>query len=121
MAHPELVSSDIEAGRQFLRQLDAAGVPTMGAYWLWYSEEERWRLVIVSPDATRGVRDLYGKAISIDPELDLTKVRFVPPADSAFRALENVIDLRGEGEVRLSNNMLGGVYIEDALIYRLAA
>ena len=92
-----------------------------GAFWLYQPDAERWRLVIVTPEAEKGSKDLYLKAIRADAEIDLAKVDFQPPSSSVFKALGGLIRVDGVNTVRMRRNAFNGVYIEDALVYRLAA
>jgi hypothetical protein len=121
MAQTALVGSEVEGGRALLNALDEAGVPVRGAFWFYYPELDRWKLIVVSPDAERGARDLYLKAIDLKPALDLALVEFTPPSSPIFKALSGLMRIDGASTVRMSQNMLNGVYVEDALIYRLAA
>lgn len=121
MAEASLVSEDIDRGRQFLALLDRIGVPVKGAFWFYYPESDRWRLTIVTPEAERGSRDLYVKAIDAKAEIDLSRVEFVSPGAPVFKALSGMLRIEGDSTVRLSRNTFNGVYVDDALVYRLAA
>ena len=121
MAQEPLVEADIEAGRDLVRALDQAGVPIVGAFWLYVADIESWKLLIVTRQAERGARDLYHKAIEQKSDLDLTKVQFVPPSTPVFKALSGAMRIEGLANMRLTKNMLNGVYVDDALVYRLAA
>lgn len=121
MAQEPLVESDIEAGRELVRALDRAGVPIVGAFWFYMTESDDWKLLIVTREADRGAHSLYLKAIEQKGRLDLTKVQFVPPSSPVFRALSGAMRIEGLANKRLTQNMLNGVYIDDALVYRLAA
>lgn len=121
MAETELVESDIQAGSEFVSLLDAAGVPVNGAFWLYQHDAERWRLIIVTEEARRGSKDLYLKAINAGAALDLSNVEFQPPESAVFRALGGLVRIDGLGRVRMRQNTFNGVYVEDALVYRLAA
>ena len=119
MAQEPLVESDIQAGRDLVRALDGADLRIVGALWLYVSEIQDWKLLIVTPDIDRGARDLYLTAIKQKTSLDLSRVQFVSPSTPVFRALSNSI--RGMSNMRVSHSMFNGVYVDEAFVYRLAA
>lgn len=120
MAEAELVDVDIPGGRNLVERLDAAGVRVVGAYWYYYPDSERWRLTIVSPDAERGSRSLYLKAIETGAGLDLVKVEFVPPSNAIYRKLVGgFMSVHGLSTVRISKSSFDGVFVDEAIIYRL--
>lgn len=55
------------------------------------------------------------------PILDLARVKFVGMQDMLIKGLSPIIKIPSLGEVRFSNNVVNGIYVEDALIHRLAA
>ncbi|HWA23057.1 MAG TPA: hypothetical protein VG735_11730 [Caulobacterales bacterium] len=121
MAETELVEVDVEKGRSFVQKLDEAGVNVVAAYCYYYADSDRWRLAIVSPDAARGSRDLYLKALEIGAEIDLTKVEFVPTTNSVYRAIVGggIMSMPGLGVARISRSMFNGTYIDEAIFYRM--
>jgi hypothetical protein len=121
MDHLPLVDRDIENGRLLVDRLAATGVKIVGAFWFYFTDREQWRLVIVTPDAESGVRPLYVKAHDAEVNLDTTLVQFAPPSSREFKALGRYIDDGGQNDLHLRMNMLDGVYVDEALIYRLAA
>lgn len=56
-----------------------------------------------------------------EPILNLGGLRIVGADDPLIGGLRPVVHVDDLGEVRFSNNMVNGVYVEDALIHRLAA
>jgi hypothetical protein len=121
MAEAALVDDDIAKGRKFLALLDKIGVAVKGAFWFYYPDNDRWRLVIVTPEAERGSKELYRRAIDAKADIELARVEFTPPGAPIFRALSRMLRIEGGSEVRLSRNTFDGVYVDDALVYRLAA
>jgi len=121
VAQDTLVESELSAGRDLVRALDKASFQVVGALWFHHSDVDRWKLLIVTPRAKGGTRDLYAEAIRLKPTIDLSRVEFVDPDSALIRALKGVVRLEGLGGVRLSQNMLNGVYVDDAYIYRMAA
>jgi hypothetical protein len=121
MDHPPLVERDVENGKILIARLSEAGVPILAAFWFYYTDREDWKLVVVTPDAERGTLHLYTKALAAKVDLNTSLVQFSPPSNAVFKALGRYINSEGREDVRLKTNMLDGFYVEDALIYRLAA
>jgi hypothetical protein len=55
-----LVNSDVENGRRIVERLEEKGWQITAAFWFHPEEEDRWQLIIVSPDVSdKGPRQLY--------------------------------------------------------------
>jgi len=128
MAQPVLVKKDIEAGMELLRVLDASNFPITGAAWIYFPDIEEWRLVIRTPRAEQNLQGaLLDIAIAMDAagdlrsRLDLSRMKLVPPGDRMLQAMGSVVRATGLSKIRFSKNLINGIYIDDALIYRLAA
>jgi hypothetical protein len=121
MAQTALVEQDIEGGRQFVRLLDEIGIKAHAAFWLYRSDTERWRLVIVCDEAEKGSRDLYLRTIKAGSAMELGMVEFQPTSSRFYKHLSQELHVEGSAEKRISNCVFNGLYIEDALIYRLSA
>ena len=99
------------------------------AVWLLMDEEVGWRLVIASPEVTRvGGREFYGTIYDHwrpmdDPDLSFSVIAVVPPDDPTVARLRRVLQgVVGPGlsELRFTGNVIDGVLIPDALIYRVS-
>jgi len=128
MAQAVLVKEDIEAGMELLRLLDARNFPITGAAWIYFPDIEEWRLVIRTPRAEQNLQGaLLDIAVAMDAagdlrsRLDLSRMKLVPPSDRMLQAMGSVVRAPGLQSIRFSRNMINGIYIDDALIYRLAA
>lgn len=131
MASATLVREDIDAGLTLIRALDEAGYGTVAALWLYNSDTETWRMTIAydGPRADLQSKYLQAAEISADwrgkhpdqPILDLSKVRITSADDKLISALRPVVRLEGVGEVRFSQNVVDGIFVEDALLHRVAA
>ena len=128
MVTAALVSEDIEAGRNVVAALDAAGFPVEAAFWLYSSDQDRWRLWIATPRA----RDDRGKAyldvlkilnaVTDKQVLELPQIRVEAPEYRTVEAVKSLIEVKGLSNVRMRHNLGDhGIYIEDTLIYRTAA
>ena len=91
------------------------------------SDAARWRFVIAFREKRNDITTFYldiSKAIHRSGRkdlLDLARVDVVDPDRSVVSALQGVIAIEGNGRIRFSRNHVNGVYLEDALIYRLSA
>jgi len=128
MAEAVLVNDDIQAGSELVQILDEARFPVTGAAWIYFPDAEEWRLVIRTPKAAQNLQEAYlDVARAMDAKgdlrtrLNLARVKLVPPKDRMLEALGTVIRAPGLGSIRFSRNVINGIYIDDALIYRLAA
>ena len=121
MAEAALVEQDIEAGRRFVMLLDEIGVKVHAGFWLYRSDTERWRLVIVCDEAAKGARDLYLKAINAGSTMELGMVEFQAPSSRFYKSFSKMMHVDGLSQVRVSQSTFDGIYVEDALIYRLSA
>jgi hypothetical protein len=115
-------------GRELLRILDETKFPVTAAAWIFFPDIEEWRLVIRTPKAERNLQQaLLELAVSLDQRgdlrkrLDLSRVKLVPPKDKMLAAMGSVVRVEGTSNIRFSRNVINGVLIDDALIYRLAA
>ncbi|OCK53675.1 hypothetical protein [Bradyrhizobium sp. LMTR 3] len=128
MAAAVLVDADVSMGRELVRILDEASFPVTGAAWIFFPDVEEWRLVIRTPKAEKNLQQaLLEIAVALDNRgdlrrrLDLSRVKLVPPADKMLAAMGSVVRADGISTIRFSRNVVNGVLIDDALIYRLAA
>jgi len=131
MAYSALVAPDLSpemvtAGENLLRTLDSAAVEVTAALWLLQPGESGWRLVISAPDiASTGPHAFYQK---IDhalrklggTPLSMSLVSALPQTDPLLTLLR--VALRtgpGISRIRFTENVVNGVLIPDALVYRL--
>ena len=125
MAEDALVMPDVEAGAALVKALDQANFPTVAAFWMHYPEAETWKLVLATAKATTPqetyieIRHIAEKAKLESP--DLAQIKLVRPDDPTVATLSRVIRIEDLGSVRFSQNMINGIYVDDAYIYRMAA
>jgi hypothetical protein len=125
MAEDILVNSDVERGAALVRALDDADFPVIAALWLYYADIENWRLVIATPKAT-SPQEAYVEIRRVAEHaeiesLDLAQIRLVLPSEPIVTTLSKAVRLEGLGGVRFSRNMIDGIYVDDAYVYRAAA
>ena len=128
MATTALVSTDVEMGSELLKVLDEAAFPVTAAAWMYFPDVDEWRLVIRTPKVEKDLQGaLRELAAALDAKgdlrtrLDLSRVKLVPPKDKVLAAMASMVRVDGISNIRFSRNVINGVLIDDALIYRLAA
>lgn len=127
MVEDALVNEDIDAAGRLVTFLDEHSLPLRSALWLYDGDAGRWRFVVAFREERKDITSFYldiSKAIHLSERkdlLDLAKVDVVDPNRSVVSALRGVINVEGNSRVRFSRNRINGVYLEDALIYRLSA
>jgi hypothetical protein len=122
-----LVTGAIQEGSRLLKALDEAGIDVRSAMWLYDPDADRWRLVLAMPLVDeRGPAAAFAhiqRALNqIGPsDVRLQEISVVSPKDQTIRAVRGLINT-GPGpavsQVRLVQNAVGSVLIEDALVYR---
>jgi hypothetical protein len=129
MVVKESLSSEmISAGSELTRRLDESGFLVSAAFWLYEPDSNSWRFIIGTPEVeTQGLKAAYKKvqtvvaAIPEDrPKIPLKDISVVDSNDP-FISLMKAGIRTGSGIVgiRFARNMINGVLIEDAYIYRL--
>lgn len=133
MAASILVTEQIDAGRRLIDALDAAGDAVDAAFWVLHDAFEDWRLCLsfVNPphDQIRMLMNIAAIIRRLDPSqtLDSSPVRLVRSGDTYLDAIQReALSMRQFGPEtgpnsrvrRVRGGTLGGVYFEDALIYR---
>ncbi|MER8975676.1 MULTISPECIES: hypothetical protein [unclassified Mesorhizobium] len=131
MASGALVRSDINAGINLIRALDEKKFGVAAALWLYNGDVDNWRMVIAYRGARKDLEKKYLDAATIaadwrkarpdQPILDLSKVKITSADDRLISGLGTAMRVDGLAEVRFSHNTVNGIYVEDALIHRLAA
>lgn len=118
----------IAAGAELTRRLDEANLIVDAALWSYTTDSRTWRFIIASPEVrTHGPKWVYKKVQTVlfrmPPEyskISLKDIAVVDNRDPLITLLGTAIKT-GEGvaNIRFSQNVINGVFIEDAYIYRL--
>lgn len=122
-----LVERDINEGKMLIQTLDVSKFQLSGALWFYLTESENWRLLLVSPLVdTAGLRSCYKVIQSVigdmpkDFGISLENISVLSPRDRLIQLLKIAIRTgAGISTIRFTGNSINGVFIEDALIYRL--
>lgn len=124
----ELTEADIEAGEALVRRLDDRDWPVTAALWFHLADSEQWKLVLASPTVDRdGARQGYfviRRAIRDEGQdslaIDLADISLLPSSHDLIQLLDGALRYDGDfGRIRFTQNVVNGVLIDDALIYRL--
>lgn len=125
----QLTPEMIESGKALVRTLDTQSLSIKGAFWLLLPDERIWRLFLVSPQVGAfGPKAMYKKVRSSMTRLpaDISHIgtKDISVADvkvSLFLLLKSAVATGdGIGGIRFSKNVINGLMIEDAYIYRLS-
>jgi hypothetical protein len=129
MVVKEALSSEmIYAGAELTRRLDEAMFILTASLWLYITEAYAWRFIIGSPEVrTNGPKKAYKQIQTViskmsedQPKIQLKDVTVIDSNDPLISLLRIAVRT-GEGisNVRLTHNVINGVLIEDAYIYRI--
>ena len=127
MVEDALVAEDLDAASRLVDLLDAQSLTVRGAMWLYESDNERWRFKVCFQEARENVMSFYrdmARIVNAHPDVDvlpLDRVSVVSFDTSIFSKLKGMINLVGKSRVRMTHSRINGVYMEDAMIYRLEA
>ena len=125
MGKATLVDPAFDSGARLLRALDES-ITISSAFWWLDKETGDWLLVLASPEVDRrGPRHVYRVVQNVlrktDPSgIDFSDISVVGERDATVRLLSSAVRTgSGVGSVRLQNNVINGVLVEDAYVYRL--
>jgi hypothetical protein len=130
MVVKEALSSEmISAGEELTRRLDEARFIVTASLWLYITEANDWRFIIGSPEvrtngpkkAYKRIQNVIAKMSEDQPKIQLRDVTVIDSNDPLIALLRAALGT-GEGvsNIRFRHNVINGVLIEDAYIYRIA-
>lgn len=118
----------LSAGDTLIKRLDRTNAKVYAAFWLLDTEENAWKLVIVSPLVEiEGPRSYYKRINDINqlakPDENIIALHDISVSDTENRIV-NAIKHSVLGNAILGNNRLGrntinDIYIEDMYLYRM--
>lgn len=125
MDQEALVTPAIAAGKELLSFLDSEQFEITSALWLLISETQEWRLILASPKVDEvGPRQAFKMlAAKVQQKreigISLGVISLVSPSDRTVSLFRLMIGTGpGINEIRMTNNSINGVFIEDAVLYR---
>jgi hypothetical protein len=120
-----LTQKMIEAGANILRSLDKAKLVVRGAFWLYLSEENCWRLFFALPEVRvfgpkvvyKKIRLLINKLPENEPKLETKDITVTDENAPLIVLIRGAISTGPDiGGIRFSRNTINGHYVEDAYI-----
>jgi len=119
----------ILAGAELTKKLDELQWPVPASLWLYTSEGNQWRLVLVSPrvmsDGPKKSYETIQSALAATPaaegNLTLSDIGVTDPKNPLIALLHVTISTGPTvGGIRFTRNVINGHFIEDAYIYRIS-
>lgn len=127
MAKETLLETDIAAGAQFIEALDRRGQSIEAALWLYYPDLPQWKLLLSSAkfegkDLTKSytkISQILSSEEEISKNISVADVKLLNHGDPMMKLLKGVVHTgKGLDRIRVTANVLDGIYVEDAIIYR---
>jgi hypothetical protein len=125
MAKASLVGPEIETGEGILRSLDAAAFPVTVAMWIFKEKADEWKLLLGTPLYDKlGVSEAYHRligAMSREQRVALSRfsIRLEGNRHPLIKELRKTLGKTAVQGMRLSSQAIGGVWIDDAYVYRI--
>lgn len=123
-----LAGFDIESGKSVLSELDKTGLEISSAFWLYFPDSKEWRLLLAMPALdTEGPKEVYSKIQDVinqhgsNLNIPLWSIGIISPNNSINQLLRFAIKTgeKSFSDIRFSGNVINGVLIDDAYIYRV--
>lgn len=121
-----LVKDDILEGRMLIEHLDRTDFKVNSALWFYISYSSKWKLVLATDylkehslkEAYNFIQEELNKIKSANISLD--NISLAKADDDLIKLLKAAIGTGpGISEIRFTRNVINGIMIEDALIYRI--
>lgn len=123
-----LTEEMIRTGASVVEALDRHNFIVDAALWLYLTDTNQWRLLVASPEVhVEGPRKAYTRLLHVMRNahvhgVSLDNVAVLDSQDPFIRQFKGLVrTTRGISPQRFSRNTINGQFIEDALIYRMAA
>ena len=118
----------IRAGKSLTLLLDENQFNVSASLWFYMSDINNWRFIVASSEvSSKGIKSAYEHVQQIistipenQPKITLKDISLFSPLDPLISLLKIAIKT-GDGisGIRFSQNMINGILIDDAYIYRL--
>ena len=128
MVEKTLTKEMIDSGENLIRKLDESGVQPDAAFWFYFPDTDEWKLVLAEVKVGRqGPKEVYRQIQEVlfkysqqIGEVSLDNIALVKPDEPIVLLLGTAIRTGpGISGIRFKNNVINGMVIEDAYIYRL--
>lgn len=122
-----LVEHDIEVGRALVEELDRQQVPVRAVMWYYLSDQGEFRLLVSTPIVDKeGPIAAYDKMFKVAEQIPARlqpgpfDIAVISTTDERIKELRKAIKTgKNISNIRLTRNVIGDLYVEDALVYRL--
>ncbi len=123
-----LTEEMIKSGEALIHKLDNSGARPDAAFWFYFRDIQAWKLVIAElkvgkqgpKESYRQIQKLFGKYSNEIIGLSLDDVAVSKPNAQIVNVLRMAMRTgSGISGIRFTNNVVNGVLIEDAYVYRL--
>ncbi len=120
-----LSDQQIADGKRFIQGLDEAGVVSSAALWFWSVPNNIWHYVLASPlvEPNQEMPVKIAAVLALMPaDFTITRdtLRLYAPTAELIRNLQGLMQTGpGVSAIRMTGNVINGVRIEDAYVYRL--
>ena len=127
MAKEVLLESDITAGARLIEELDKKGADVSAALWFFDPDLSEWKLLLVSPTFEKNgltasytmVSEVISSIGDVNKSISIDNMKIVQNNDPMMRLLKGIVRTgKGLNTIRMTSNMMNGIYVQDALIYR---
>ncbi len=127
MAKEVLLESDITAGARLIEELDKKGADVSAALWFFDPDLSEWKLLLVSPTFEKNgltasytmVSEVISSIGDVNKSISIDNMKIVKNNDPMMRLLKGIVRTgKGLNTIRMTSNMMNGIYVQDALIYR---
>jgi len=125
-----LTDEMILAGAALVRGLDKARLTVSAALWLYLADTDTWRFIVASPEVRiEGPKKMYKKVLAViaklpadQPKIPLKDISVTDTKDTLISSLRTALRTKENNPagIRFSHNVINGVPIDDAYIYRVS-
>ena len=128
MVKADLTTEMIVAGRGLLELLDRQKFRAKACFWFYFTESDRWRFVVASPEVrAKGPHAAYRKIQALARKVPHAAELFAPGDVTVVKDNDPLVTLLrkavstgpGISGIRFTSNSVNGTFIDDAYIYRL--
>jgi len=118
-----LVKQMIEDGARLLQRLDETDVPVRAAAWFDDPEKMAWKLIIVSPAASKpGPLEAYMRIqhamMGLELNIALDDIVVMSPSSRKFESFRRTMEGVAKGALLHPKGSSEGVAFDDAYVYR---
>lgn len=125
MGEAALVEPSSVVTRKLLERLDRSQVPVDAAFWLLH-DGGQWKLYLHTPliekkSRTQAYRAIQNAIAGLTESVAVQDVNLLRENDPLLRNMRMLVSTSGQGihEIRLRQSVVNGLFIDEAIAYRL--